>query len=242
MRRFFAPPAAFSAGRITLDTGETRHLRDVLRLRVGENVMVFDGAGCEFECSIKTIEKSETLLSIISEVSPKAPESPLDLTMAVAITKGEKYDLVVQKMVELGVTRFVPLTSKFCEVRPGSGEGKRAERWRRIVIEASKQSGRARLMTIDPVRDVRSWVVQQPRDSDARLMFSERGGEGLTTVDGRSRITALIGPEGGWADDEIACAADAGFAIVTLGGRVLRAETAAISTAAILQHRFGDLR
>src|SRR5215211_2660547 len=109
MRRFYAPKENFSNKEITLKLEETRHLRDVLRLRAGEKIQVFDGAGREFSCVIGNIFKKETLLEIIEEIAPAAPESDLDLTLAVALLKGEKFELVVQKSVELGVSKLVPL-------------------------------------------------------------------------------------------------------------------------------------
>src|SRR3954467_4861472 len=97
MRRFYASRENFSNDKVTLNLDETRHLRDVLRLREGEKVNVFDGAGKEFLCAIETISKKETALKIIEETAPSSPESDLDLTLAVALLKGEKFDLVIQK-------------------------------------------------------------------------------------------------------------------------------------------------
>ncbi len=240
MRRFFAPQKNFSDLGVTLDESETRHLRDVLRLRVGDEVNVFDGAGREFLCRMEAIERSRANLHVLSETAPTAPESDLDLTLAVAVTKGEKFDLVIQKMVELGVGRLVPLLTKRCDVKI-SDAGKRLERWQRIALEASKQCGRARLMSIDSVTDLSNFFAEK-HDGSTRLFFSERGGDAFPAKIEAKNILAVIGPEGGWDDSEIDLARSSGFTIVTLGGRILRAETAAISVAAILQHRFGDLK
>jgi 16S rRNA (uracil1498-N3)-methyltransferase len=117
-------------------------------------------------------------------------------------------------------------------------------RWRRIVLEATKQCGRARLMTIaSPITF--DEFVKSSRAKDERLMFAERDGAQLSTVlanqETAGQVTALVGSEGGWTDDELEQARDAGWQIVTLGGRIMRAETAAIACAALIQHRFGDL-
>src|SRR5262249_39044327 len=140
MHRFYAPPEQLQGKKVTLDWDETRHLRDVVRLKTGDSVNVFDGAGREFECCIVEIKKSEATLSILREVPPVSPESPLDLTLAVAMLKGEKFDLVVQKAVELGVKMLIPLRTIRCDIK-SKDSIKRRERWQKIALEASKQTG-----------------------------------------------------------------------------------------------------
>lgn len=247
MRRFYAPPENFRGEEITLDFEQTKHLRDVLRLRPGEKINVFDGAGREFSCAIEQIGKRETTLKIIEEVSPNSPESDLDLTLAVALLKGEKFDLVLQKAVELGVTRFIPLQTRRADVKLKDAKEieKKTERWRKIIVEAAKQCGRAKLIQIENPRNFADFLRQSAAQSSTRenlILFSERGGESFSAVKPEKKFTAVIGSEGGWEDAEIESARENGFQIVTLGGRILRAETAAISIAAILQNRFGDLR
>ncbi|HEX8368451.1 MAG TPA: 16S rRNA (uracil(1498)-N(3))-methyltransferase [Pyrinomonadaceae bacterium] len=247
MRRFYAPPENFRGDKITLDFEQTKHLRDVLRLRAGANINIFDGAGKEFSCAIEEIGKRETVLKIIAEVNPRAPESSLDLTLAVALLKGEKFDLVLQKAVELGVTRIVPLQTRRADVKlKDAGEiKKKLERWRKIVYEAAKQCGRAALMQIENPQNFEKFIEKpsSPNSNDeSRVLFSERGGAKFSDLEAAEKFVAVIGSEGGWEDSEIELARENGFQIVTLGGRVLRAETAAISLAAILQNRFGDLR
>lgn len=227
---------------MVLGPDETRHLRDVLRLGEGGLVGVFDGEGSEYRAEIIRISKAEATLRIIRQVLPAAPESELDLTLAVAILKGEKFDLIVQKAVELGVTGLVPLVTTRGDVKP-KDSANRAERWRRIGLEAAKQSGRAMLMRIDEPVDFTDFIESAHPDANNQVfLFSEREGESFPGQANSQIITALVGPEGGWEDSEIKRARQAAFRIITLGGRVMRAETAAISVAAILQHRFGDLR
>jgi 16S rRNA (uracil1498-N3)-methyltransferase len=254
-RRFYAPPAAFAADEesATLSAEETRHLRDVLRLRQGDEIYVFDGDGREFRCAVQTIKKDSTELTVIAEVEPARPESHLDLTLAIVLLKHEKFDLVIQKATELGVRRFVPLDSERADVRlRDSREAhKRVTRWRRIALEAAKQSGRARVpeimapLTFSFLLMMSAVEEKESPNVLTRLMFAERGGRSLReTIDSFDRPTkmvALVGPEGGWTDEEIELARAGGWKIVTLGGRTLRAETAAIVVATLLQHRFGDL-
>ena len=240
-RRFFAPPSAFNLTErtITLTADEARHLREVLRLKPGDEVSVFDGAGREFRARVAQARRDVAELDLDEEIAPARPESPLQLTLAVALLKGEKFDLVVQKATELGVTKIVPLITRYADIklRDESDASKRVARWQRIALEAAKQSGRAVVPKIESPTPFES--VLSP--SHLRLLFSEKAGHGLTQID-TDTVTAIIGSEGGWSDEELDQARTAGAQIVTLGGRILRAETAAITATALLQHRFGDLK
>ncbi len=236
MRRFYAPAENFNEQNVLLGLEETRHLRDVLRLREGAEIHIFDGFGREFLCAVEKISKHETELKIIKEVSPTAPESNLDLTLAVAPLKGEKFDLVIQKAVELGVRQFVPINTIRADVKIKDGERK-LERWRKIIIDATKQCGRAALMRIESPVDFEKFIESA---EGAKILFAEKDGKSFSSVKPTEKIIAIVGAEGGWENAEIEAAREKGFQIVTFGGRILRAETAAISIAAVLQNRFGD--
>ena len=240
-RRFHAPPGAFIDQTVTLGTDEARHLRDVLRLKAGEEVYVFDGRGREFRCSIVNTKRDAAELHIEAEVEPAKPESQLQLNLCVALLKGEKFDLVVQKVTELGVVKVTPLITRYADIhlRDESDAEKRVSRWQRIALEAAKQSGRAFVPEIS-----RPVAFDSVTAESLGVMFSERGGEALTSLieTAPSHVTALVGSEGGWSDEEIESARARNFHVITLGGRILRAETAAITITALLQHIFGDLR
>ena len=240
MRRFYSPPDHLEDGQVTLGPEETRHLRDVLRLREGDEASVFDGLGREYLCKVASISKKDATLKIVREVPPSSPESPLEITLAAAILPGEKYEITVQKAVELGVHKLQPLFTKRCEVKPG-GSGRRLERWQKIAAESAKQSGRARLMEIAEPIEITNFFAESASLSGAKIFFSERDGAGFSSIKADKQITAVFGPKGGWDDAELADAKGAGFSIITFGGRIMRAETAAIAMTAILQHRFGDL-
>lgn len=272
-RRFYAPPEQFApdGATVVLAREETLHLRNVLRLKAGDEAFVFDGAGHEYLCVVNAGEsgdggsssrgRAETAtLEVRGQVEPERAESPLDLTLAVALLKGEKFDLVVQKATELGVWRIVPVVTARADVRLREGREAspdRVARWRRIALEAAKQSGRARLPEILAPVAFASLVEEGAGAGVAsaasavavqRLFFTERGGRGLADAacEWRERmrpakLIALVGPEGGWDDAEIARASAAGWLAITFGGRVLRAETAAIVVAGLLQHLCGDL-
>ena len=246
-RRFFAPPNTFTSDQtLTLQAEEARHLRDVLRLKPGDEVYVFDGEGKEFRCEIEESRKDTTRLKILAPVQPSRPESPLRLTLAIALLKSDKFDLVVQKATELGAVRIVPVMTKLADIRlrDESDAAKRVTRWQRIALEAAKQSGRALVPEVGQPVSI-ELLIQTVLDQ-IKVMFSEREGQSLRefkdkAAENRHAITALVGSEGGWTDEEISLARNNDWAIVTLGGRILRAETAAITAMVLLQHVYGDL-
>jgi 16S rRNA (uracil1498-N3)-methyltransferase len=233
MRRFYTLPENFTKSKVTLDFEETRHLRDVLRLKIAEKVRVFDGQGKEFVCEIEEVSKKSSKLKILNEISPISLESNLDLTLAVALLKGDKLDLVVQKAVELGVTEIIPISTIRSDVK-----SIRLDRLQRISLEATKQCGRAKLMQVVACVEFTEFVKNVEGN---KVLFSEANGESFSSIESTNKLTAVIGPEGGWEDSELEIASKNGFQIITLGGRILRAETASISIASILQHNFGDL-
>ena len=234
---------------MTLSEEESRHLRDVLRLRAGDEARVFDGEGREYACVVAEAggRRGAARLEVRGPAEPPSPESPLRLTLAVALLKGEKFDLVVQKATELGVTLVAPVSTKRSDVRLRDERDavKRVERWRRLALEAAKQSGRARVPEVAAPRDFETFVSGEPYADSPRVLFAERGGTGLDALAASSptaSVTALVGPEGGWDDDELELARASGWTLVTLGGRTLRAETAALTVCALLQNLYGDLR
>jgi len=249
-KRFYAPSALDSQPEIlTLALDESRHLRDVLRLKKGDEVYIFNGKGKEFKCTVDEISRHSAKVRVNTEVQPARPESPLELTLAVALLKGEKFDLVVQKVTELGVARILPVMTTRADIRlrDESDASKRVLRWQRIAIEAAKQSGRARVPEIGPPLSFVSLLAETTRDDEQlKFLFSERGGSSLAEMSTagqqqRLSIIALVGSEGGWTEEEMEDARVAGWNIITLGGRTLRAETAAIAATVLLQHLFGDL-
>ncbi len=246
--RFHSPASSFSSDgkSVALGPDEARHLREVLRLRAGDEVFLFDGEGREFKGVVAEARRNSAQIDVLAEVDPAKPESPLDLTLAVALLKGEKFDLVVQKATELGVTKVMPLITSRADIRlrDASDADKRVARWQRIAIEAAKQSGRARIPEVLTPQTYTSVVSTSPEVNV--LLFSERNGVSLeealnSFADGPVAVTALVGSEGGWTDEEIVEARRAGCRIITLGGRILRAETAAIVVTALLQNHCGDL-
>lgn len=241
--RFYAPPSHLSAGEITLDPDESHHLARVLRLGAGARVFAFDGAGAEYECRVARVGKQVVGLEVLGRLADEV-ESPLRLTLGQALVKGDKFDWVVQKATELGVTRIVPLAADHGDVRriEGRAEQRRA-RWSRIALEAVKQCGRRRLVEVGEPADLAEYCAAD--ESEVRLFCSERGGRRLREVAAErapaGAVSLAVAPEGGWSEAEVALAERYGLTFIRLGARVLRTETAAIAAATLAQHLFGDL-
>jgi 16S rRNA (uracil1498-N3)-methyltransferase len=234
-RRVFLPPARIAAGRAAL-TPEARHyLRDVLRLAPGAEVEVFDGEGGAYAGEL--LPGLEALA-----LGPRREARPaLPLWLLVALAKGEKMDLVVQKATELGATRIVPFEGERSVVRLAAEKGRdRAERWRRIAAEAARQCGRADAPELDAPCALAAALEAVPAPF-LRVVFHP-GGDRLPAEASPAGAAAVVGPEGGLTDDEVAACEAAGALRVGLGPRVLRAETAAVVAVALLQARYGDLR
>jgi 16S rRNA (uracil1498-N3)-methyltransferase len=246
-RRFYAPPENIDGPQITLSPDETHHLIHVLRLKAGGEVFVFDGRGGEYRCRFEAAGSGRARLSVIEPLSDRV-ESALHLTLAQAMAKGEKLDLIIQKATELGVSRIAPLVTRHADVKPGAGQSdKRLDRWRRISLEASKQSGRRTLVDITAPLALEEFLTERGgiAGRGRLLVFSERGGalisEALAGVTGAAAVTAMVGPEGGWDDSELDLLSAHGAMAVTLGPRTLRTETAAIAAITLIQHLAGDL-
>lgn len=233
-RRFFIPPADFR-DEILLDTAQSHHLRKVLRLEAGDEISVFDGCGRECVFKIREFRKNAALLNFVRETDPAAPESNLELTLAVPILKKSNTELVLQKAVELGVTHFIPIVCSRSEV---AEKRWRPERANRIANEAARQCGRATVPTISEPVDFKAFV--EGFEGTGFLLY-EHDGEALPEALETDTLLVVTGPEGGWEPEEIELAKAAGLKIVHFGGRILRAETAAITATALVQNKYGDL-
>lgn len=240
--RFFALPEQITPPHVTLSDEESHHLTRVMRLTPGAIVNVFDGTGNEYRCEVKVALRTGAQLEVLGVIATPI-ESPLRLTLAQALVKNDKFDWVVQKATELGVTRIVPLLTAHSEVVLSEERGeKRVKRWERISLEALKQCGRRRLVEITP--PVKWQEYCRNSSGELKLVLSERGGESLESMRRESAVASIeiaIGPEGGWESHEIEHAIDNGFVAVHLGPRILRAETAAIAGITLAQYLFGDL-
>lgn len=241
-RRIFAPPADFAGGALALGGERLRHLRTVLRLGPGDEFAATDGSGAEFRLRIEQLGRDAGRASVLERSEPQR-ESPLELLLAQALPRGDRFALVLEKAVELGVHGIFPVLSR--RTAPGGGAGDpAAARWRRIIESAVAQSGRTRLPQLRPVCPFESLLADASLP-EVRLLLWEHASAGLRDiVDIRAAPRAVlvaVGPEGGWTDQEAALAQQAGFAAVRFGPRTLRTETAGIAALAVLQNRWGDL-
>ena len=245
MRRFPISRSAVKGRTAILSSDDARHLVQVLRLGVGDPVRLFDGAGMEYDGRVASIVSGQVAVDIDSSW-PCAAESPLELVLLQAFLKEKKMDRLVRQATELGVARFVPVLARRSVARPDSSRlAARMARWEKIAIEALKQCRRGRIPVIGPVLE---WdpALALAAACDLKIVFWEQGAKPIgeilaAAVRPVNAIALLLGPEGGFGDDEIAAAHSAGFATASLGPRILRAETATVAACAVVQHRLGDL-
>ena len=212
---------------VRLSSEEAHHLVQVLRLCEGAEVSLFDGKGGAARARVHRIAGGEVELRILGPEPSR--ESPLSLALAVAPPRGDRVSFLIEKLTELGVTRVIPL-----ETERGRS-GKSLERWRRIAAESCKQSGRSRCPEVAAPRSFEEVLNEQ-----GHLMAAHPGAPPLA-LSGNQEVVALVGPEGGWSDKELALAAARGVTLFGLGPRTLRTETAAIAVATLLQYLAGDL-
>jgi 16S rRNA (uracil1498-N3)-methyltransferase len=234
--------------RITLEGSAAAHVTRVLRLRAGDALTLFNGRGGEYAASLAGSSAGRVTVAV-GEHRALERESPLAITLAQGISRGERMDLVVQKATELGVTELAPLLLERSVVRLDAQQAHRKlNHWHAIAVAACEQSGRNRLPEVLAPATLREFLRTTRQSSAAapapatRLLLSplaERRLEDLEAPLGA--VTVLIGPEGGLAESEQEAARAAGFIAVRLGPRVLRTETAAIVALALLQRQFGDL-
>jgi len=231
---------------------DARHLSLVLRVKPGDPITIFDGLGSKYECKILKCHKKEIIAEQVSKV-PYSVESPVSITLAQGIAKGEKMDLVIQKTTELGVSRIIPVITERSQVRHTD----KTERWKKIAASAAQQSGRDRIPEIEEPVSFEEFLYKQTRPADPALIshtphsrhgiiFSEQTQErNLKTVlsgfKNVRNITLMIGPEGGFSGDELKIAVEKGFIEGSLGPRILRTETAPIAAISIIQYELGDM-
>lgn len=218
------------------------HVARVLRMSEGDPLVLFNGDGNDYAATIIGLGKREVLIRVLS-AEPVATESPLRLTLAQGVARGEKMDLIVQKATELGVARIVPLLTERSEVRldPARAE-KRLAHWRAVAASACEQSGRARLPLILPTQPLDAWLAALTPDGALRLALLPEGDQSLRSLAPNAAGGLLVvGPEGGLGERDVSSLRAAGFAGLVLGPRILRTETAGLAALAALQAVHGDL-
>jgi len=240
MRVYVEEPLASGAHCLVAGSA-ANHMVRVLRLGVGAAVTLFDGAGGEYAACIESLRKDAVRIAVGDHTAVER-ESPLAVTLAQGVSRGERMDWVIQKATELGVRRVVPLITQRSVVRLDARQAeKKSQHWRGISIAACEQCGRNRLPELAAPVDFHEFLCREASDPGLRLVLSPTGSLRIGALKFAEKITLLIGPEGGLAPEEGAAALAQGFSGVQLGPRILRTETAAIAALAALQHAFGDL-
>jgi 16S rRNA (uracil1498-N3)-methyltransferase len=243
MRRFALPPERLAGGRVTFDAGESRHLARVLRLRPGDIVIATDGAGRDYTVRLESV--GETATGTVLKEAAGVPASPLAITLVQGVPKGDRMEAIVRAATELGVARVRPALCERTVVRLEPARWRdRARRWQRVAREAAKQSGRAVIPEVEAPRPLTDWL-DAGEPAELALCLWEGGGAPLggllAGVPAPRSALVVVGPEGGLAAGEVETARGRGLAVVSLGPRILRTETAGPAVIAILQARFGDL-
>ena len=241
MRRFFTELKSINNSTATLTGPDAKHIRQVLRLEPNERIEIFDGTGTVYLSEIRSIDKHSVKVKIKQSILVQ--REPPFLFVAQSMLKGKKMDFLYQKLTELSVEGLYPFFSQFSEVKPQ--QAKQIERWQRISLEACKQCKRPTVLQCPPPTSFED-LLNKSANFDTKIIFWEkedaqflsscpqlRGQTGSTII--------LLGPEGGFSDSEIKQAITHGFTTVSLGPRVLRAETAAVAATSIVQHMLGNL-
>jgi 16S rRNA (uracil1498-N3)-methyltransferase len=241
---FFIGDEQVQDDHVTITGTLLKHLSDSLRVRVGDTLIITDPHRRRYAIEVVHLDRMRLRGRIIREQT--APPSTLPgLAIGQALLKGDRMDWVIQKATELGVSRITPVLTARAVIRPRAERtASQVERWQRIALEAAQQAERWEVPVVQPpTKSVRFFAAHPP---GLKLILQERReGQRLSSLelpsDPQALITLAIGPEGGWTDRELEEASAAGFLAVTLGGRILRAETAAIAAVAVLQSRLGAL-
>jgi 16S rRNA (uracil1498-N3)-methyltransferase len=242
MHRFFVAPEQIAGERVRFRDDQARQIRGVLRLRPGDRITVLDNTGDACRVRLEHVSREQTD-GIIETRSAAETEPSARLTLYQSLLKREKFEWVLQKGTELGVARFAPVVTRRSLVR--AAESDKLDRWRRIIAEAAEQSGRARLPELLTPVTLEEALRYTGGYAKSILAWEGPGRRGLTAalagLPPAPAVAVFIGPEGGYDDDEIETAREAGVAVVTLGPRILRTETAAVVAVALTLHALGEM-
>jgi 16S rRNA (uracil1498-N3)-methyltransferase len=252
MARFFVKtdPVDLQNGRVIITGSDVNHITNVLRASRGDTLVLCDGAGTEYDAVIEQIFR-DRIETVIRDARPGTTEPPIEITLLQGVPRADKMEFIIQKSVELGIRRIIPVLTARSVVRLGSSRDAEAKsaRWNRIAMEAAKQCNRGMIPEVhDPVGldealklsdgcGLKLFPYEEEKEGGLRKVIREYCEAAEECV----RIAILIGPEGGFDRKEAEKAIDSGFIPVTLGPRILRTETAGIAVTAIVMYELGDL-
>lgn len=239
---------------IVLEDNAAKHIGLVLRLKMGDKVILFNGDGCDYLAEISEIQKKNMRIKIIEKININPDQdSKLSLHLGQAISRGEKMDWVIQKAVELGVNEITPIITQYMQTKASE---QKLEHWKKIIINSCEQCGRNKIPVLYPAISLFDWLnkikisgeTKNQSQNQYNLIFEPEAAVRLSDLKmaisdlNKIKINLLIGPEGGFSPDEITLSAQYCFQSVKLGNRILRTETAAIAAISALQALFGDFR
>ncbi len=238
MHRFFIPPEDIHDDAIEFTGKSAQQIARVLRLKEGEVCVALDNLGSEVTCKLERVSLSTCLASVIEK--RKADEPRTRLMMLLCLTQREKFEWILQKCTEIGAASFLPVISQRSLVQKKTDTLAKYERWQMILKEAAEQSGRGLIPQLLPPTHLNEAVMSPRNDYSLRLIpWEDEQQTGIKAVLGQGKpvnVAVLIGPEGGFSSEEVQMATEAGFQRVTLGRRILRMETAAVVSAALIFH------
>ena len=241
MPRFFT--GQVNEQNAVIDGEDARHIALSLRMKVGERLTVCDGDGRDYQCRIASVQPARVELTV-EAVEPSAGEPGVFVTLYQAMPKGDKFETIVQKAVELGVGKIVPVLTRHCVSRPdGKSMAKKLERYRKIAAEAAKQCGRGRVPEVEPLCEFPEAVARMKQDARA-ILFYENADEPLKALLERrlgKSVSVLVGSEGGFEPSEAAYAKENGLVSLSLGSRILRCETAPLAAVTAILYQAGDI-
>lgn len=241
--RFYHSPPLPAIGQDTdLPIEVFHHAINVLRMKTGDEMELFDGEGRAVVVQISTIEKKSAQVTALSAIEAHN-ESPLNITLAQCLSVGDKMDWTIEKAVELGVHQIVPLFSNKSQIKLNPERAaKKLEHWQRIIVSACAQSGRNTLPKLHPIQAIEQYLASSSVN-DYQLIFHPAGAvpfKSLSAPNSAQSVVLLIGPESGFSDKEHALAVQRGFVSTLLGPRILRTESAGLAAIAALQTQWGD--
>jgi len=236
---FLESAAPSEKGEIEI-TGSTAHyITSVLRQKEGDELILFNGQQGYYSATITHISKKK-VTSQVTPIIPPDVESPLHIVVCQGLLKGYKMDAVVQKVTELGVREIIPLITERSQIH----HTRKIERWRKIIIEAARQSGRIHIPHLSSLLQFHHLVRSVSESGNKGIIFYEHSGgglKGLTDMVSQKKVYLFIGPEGGFTREEVYFAKENSLSVLSLGKRILRSETAAISAVTLIQYLYGDL-
>ena len=246
MRYFFINSSDLAGSKAVVKGSDAHHIKNVLRLKVGDRIGLFDGTGLNYETRIVTLLPKSVEVSVICSFF-SASESSIQITVAQALLKDRKMDLLIRQLTELGITKWIPFMAKRSVPRPDKKRlVTRAERWQKIAKEAVKQCKRCYPPEIITAVSFEE-VLNLGKDSDLKIVFWEEESKpvnqdlSVSNVKPVEKIFILLGPEGGFTLKEVETARESGFITAALGPRILRSETATVAACTLLQYLFGDM-